>query len=289
MGDNWLRGQLWERAVTGVFSTHTHPSRATHTHTHTHTHTLTHWHTHWHTHTHTLMTCNGLYHPQSEWRTNKRILLTQVGHWVCVCVCARTCVCVSKGEIWAAEGSQQVGAQWRGGQGGGLRVANLGGRRDGTQCDLSTAICSSINHGRIYTHRLTLCSVWGQGRGYFRVWGRGGVGLRQDRGKGGGVGGEGVPLPETGVGLKLALWAATYHCTTGGVWVIHRTAFSIRDFSQGQGLTTNTLSHCHTHTQGTEHKCTRWWACSWFTVQVDRSSDKINCHPIIIYYKYHDF
>lgn len=40
MGDNWLRGQLRERAVTGIFSTHTH--------------------------THTLKTRNGLYNQQGE-------------------------------------------------------------------------------------------------------------------------------------------------------------------------------------------------------------------------------
>lgn len=123
-----------------------------------------------------------------------------------------------------------MGAQRKGGQCGDLRSLIWGGLRDGTQCDLSPAICSSINHSRIYTPRLALCSVWGQGRGYFRVWGRGGVGL---------------PLPETRVGHKHALWAATYRCTAGGVWVIQGNSLSIRDCSQGQGLTTNTHTVFH--------------------------------------------
>lgn len=54
-----------------------------------------------------------------------------------------------------------MGAQRRGWAGWGLRVANLGGRRDGTQCDLSPAICSSINHGRIYTHPDSHCAPCG--------------------------------------------------------------------------------------------------------------------------------
>lgn len=43
----------------------------------------------------------------------------------------------------------------------GPRVANLGGRRDGTRCDLSPAIWSSINRGRIYTHPDSHCAPCG--------------------------------------------------------------------------------------------------------------------------------
>lgn len=45
-----------------------------------------------------------------------------------------------------------MGAHRKGSAARGPRVANLGGWRDGTQCDLSPAICSSINPGCIYTH-----------------------------------------------------------------------------------------------------------------------------------------
>lgn len=168
-------------------------------------------------------------------------------------MCARAYVCANEGEIRAAEGSQQVGAQWRGGQGGGLRVANLGGRRDGTQCDLSTAICSSINHGRIYTHRLTLCSVWGQGRGYFRVSGRGGVGLRQDRGR---VGESGERVfhslkPEWDLSLLYGLQHTT----------VQRGEFeSFTEQPSPLGTSVKVKvspqTHYHTHTQGTKHICT---------------------------------
>lgn len=54
-----------------------------------------------------------------------------------------------------------MGVQRRGGQGGGLWWLIWGGRRDGTQCNLSPAICSSINHGCIYTHPDSHCAPCG--------------------------------------------------------------------------------------------------------------------------------
>lgn len=129
----------------------------------------------------------------------------QVVHSVCVCMC----VCTRE-----RSEQQRDPNRWgpRGGEGRvgwGPRVANLGGRRDGTQCDLSPAICSSINHGRIYTHTATH-TVLHVGT---RTW------LFQSvrKGRGRTAAGWGGPLPETRVGLKHALWAATYHCTAGGV------------------------------------------------------------------------
>lgn len=90
-------------------------------------------------------------------------------------------------------------------------MANLGGRRDGTQCDLSPAICSSINHDYIYTQPDSHCAPCGDKDVAISE-------CEEEAGSGcGGTGGRGVPLPETRVGLKHALWAATYRCTAGGV------------------------------------------------------------------------
>lgn len=98
------------------------------------------------------MTHNGLYHLQSEWQTNKRILLTRVVHCVFVCVTQRDLS--SRGILTGV--SPEKGRTGRR-----LRVANLGGQRDRTQCDMSPAICSSINYGCIYTPPDSLCAPCG--------------------------------------------------------------------------------------------------------------------------------
>lgn len=77
------------------------------------------------------------------------------------------------------------GSREEGRTGWGLRVANLGGQRDRTQCDLSPAICSSINYGCIYTHPDSLCAPCGDKD----------VAISEgDEGAGSGSGGMGVPL-----------------------------------------------------------------------------------------------
>lgn len=127
------------------------------------------------------------------------------------------CASVSVREISAQpKGSQQVGAHRRG-----------GGRGEGDERRKALVPVTSnllLNQLRlhIYTLWLTLFCLWGQGRGYFRVWGRGGVAQSA--------------RPEARLGFKHALWPTTYHCT------IHRTISSIKNCSQGQGLTTDTVT-----------------------------------------------
>lgn len=74
----------------------------------------------------------------------------------------------------------------------GLWVANLGGSEGRNAVwPVTSNLLLNQPQPHIYTLRLTLCSVWGQGRGYFRVWGRGGVRQRQNGGGAGAVGGRG--------------------------------------------------------------------------------------------------
>lgn len=128
----------------------------------------------------------------------------QVVHCGCVRVCARV-----RGRDLSSGGIPTGGGPEDGRAGWGLLVANLGGRRDGTQCDLSPAICSSINHDCIYTHPDTHCARCGDKDVAISE-------CVEGAGSNCGWTGGGVPLPETREGLKHALWAATYHCTAAG-------------------------------------------------------------------------
>lgn len=108
-----------------------------------------------------------------------------------------------------------MGAQWRGGLdsfffGGGALgslISGVGGTERGVTCHQQSAPQSTAAaYIQTPTH-----TVLREGT---RTW------LFQSvKGAGSGCGGtgRGVPLPETRVGLKHALWAATYHCTAGGV------------------------------------------------------------------------
>lgn len=149
-------------------------------------------------------------------------------------------MCVRGGEMvrWWSRGIPTGGGPREGREGWGALLANLRGLQDGTQCDLSLAICSSINPGCIYTHCHSHYALCGDKDVAISECEEG-AGSRSCR-----TGG--VPFCETRVWFKHALWAATYHCMTAGSWSHSQNSFSIKDCSQGQSLTTNTLLQSQT-------------------------------------------
>lgn len=188
MGANWQRGQLWEHAVTSTASTHTHTAQQGNTHTPACTHTPS----------------------PMEWLMDKLENSISPGWPECV----------------YDRGESESGRDGRGiptGGGGSLRwiISRGSGRRDAAWPVTSNLLLNQPRlHMRARTH--TQRSAWGQGRGYFRVRGRGGVVKRQA-----GVGAVrwDVPFCETRVGFKRALWAAAYRCAAGAV---HRTASPLK-------------------------------------------------------------